>query len=117
MSVREVAAEPDVDAGDEDEVKSMQYDRLPFVAPPNGSGRLFWAPRPTGNYSFDCTLGREYALAVLPMLTAPGGFQLLRNIVLDMLRHGDAKRDHGVIVGMMGEIGTALELGLGRAGQ
>ena len=95
---------------DEEEVTtSIPYDRLPFVIPSNGDRRLFWAPRPTGDYHFECTLGREYALAALPMLTQPGGYQLLRYIVLDMLQHGDAERDRGVIVGMVGEIGTALE--------
>ena len=97
------------DEYDEPELKSMQYDRLPFVTPGNGKGRLFWAPRPTGSYNFDCTLGQEYAFAVLPMLMQPGGHQLLRNIVLDMLEHGDAERDRGVIVGMLGEIGAVLE--------
>lgn len=113
MSACEVAAEPDVDAEDEEEVfTSMQYDRLPFVVPAGagaGIGRVFWAPRPTGEYNFDCILGQQYALAVLPMLTQPGGYQLLRWIVMDMLRHGDATRDHGVIVGMIGEIGAVLE--------
>ena len=108
MSACEIVTGPEVD-DDEEVMTSMLYDRLPFVVPSNGTGRLFWAPRPTGSYNFDCTLGREYALAVLPMLIQPGGHQLLRYIVLDMLEHGDAERDRGVIVGMLGEIGAVLE--------
>ena len=108
MSACEIATGPEVDVDDE-EFSSMLYDRLPFVVPTNDVGRLFWAPRPTGSYNYDCTLGQQYAFAALPMLTHPGGFQLLCWIVMDMLKHGDVERDRGVIVGMMGEIGKVLE--------
>ena len=112
MSACEIATGPEAEADDDDDeevMTSMLYDQLPFVVPSNGEGRLFWAPRPTGSYTFDCTLGHQYAFAVLPMLTQPGGLHLLCWIVMDMLKHGDVERDRGVIVGMMGEIGKVLE--------
>lgn len=87
------------------------YDRLPFVVPGNnGSGRRFWVPPVTGEYGVDCDLGEMYAERALPFLREPeAGRQLLRWIVLDMLKHGDAERDCGVIVGFMGRVGAELE--------
>ena len=102
-------------------MQSHPLDRLPFMVPNPGEGRIMWAPRPTGDYGFDCTLGAEYAEAVLslmrdPSLNDPGlGRGLLRMIVLGILRHGDEQRDRGVIVGMMSRLGDVLACGVGRA--
>jgi hypothetical protein len=80
----------------------MEFDRLPFVS--HGGGihpRNFWAPRPTGDYSFDCSLGAEYAIAALPLMGLGGVAGLLPAIVTNMVHHGDLAKDSGVIVGMM----------------
>lgn len=102
--------------------RAHPYDRLPFVVPSgNGTGRVMWAPRPTGDYHFDCFLGIEYAEAMLSLARAASAGdpldvpQMLRSIVLDILAYGDDQRDQGVIVGMMGRLGEVLAAGIGRA--
>jgi len=102
-------------------MQSHPLDRLPFVIPNPGKGRIMWAPRPTGDYSFDCTLGVEYAEAVLSLMRDPPpndpgrGRQMLRTLVLGILEHGDMQRDRGVIVGMMGRLGDLLADAVGSA--
>jgi hypothetical protein len=87
-------------------------DVLPFVCVrPNGEGRDFWAPRPTGDYSFDCELGGLWGRALLPLLREDATGQLLRHIVLGMCTRGEGGRpgaDRGLIVGLVGVIGQAL---------
>ncbi len=105
----------------EPRMQSHPLDRLPFVFPNPDKERTMWAPRPTGDYHFDCTLGVEYAEAVLSLMRNPPpndpglGRGLLRMIVLGILRHGDEQRDRGVIVGMMSRLGDVLACGVGRA--
>ena len=95
--------------------KAHRFDALPFVcvAVP-GQGRNFWAPHPTGDYGFDCSLGVVYATAVLPMLREPRGRDLFRLIMFGILEHGDKERDAGVLVGFLAEIGAAIEAQAGR---
>lgn len=83
-------------------------DMLPFVAPGDIAVRSFWSPRPTGDYVFDCSLGQRYGEALLPLLRGAAGRHVLRKVVLDMVAQGDAARDRGLIVGMMGVLGDAL---------
>jgi len=100
---------------------SHPLDRLPFVVPNPGEKRIMWAPRPTGDYGFDCTLGVEYAEALLSLMRDPppdnpgAGRQMLRTLVLGILEHGDMQRDRGVIVGMMGRLGDVLARAVGSA--
>jgi hypothetical protein len=80
------------------------FDRLPFVSLSGGEfGRNFWAPRPTGDYVFDCTLGEQYAAAAMPMLARHD--DLLCCMMLAMVRHGDLEREKGVMVGILSAIG------------
>jgi hypothetical protein len=84
-------------------------DFVPFVVMrTDGTGRDFWVPRSSGNYTYDCWLGSQYAKAVLPLLREPSGHMILNSIVVDMVMHGD-KSDHGTIVGFVGTIGRLLE--------
>ena len=86
------------------------YDTLPFARTGDaGEARDFWAPRSTGDYVYDCWLGAAYGQAALPFLREPGGHFLLVQVVLAILERGDAERDRGTVVGMMGVIGRALE--------
>jgi hypothetical protein len=87
------------------------YGSLPFVDwGKRGKPARFWAPRSTGDYTHDCLLGEAYARAALPVLCGRDGAQLLRNIVLGILKDGDRERDLGIIVGMMGTIGRELAI-------
>jgi hypothetical protein len=89
------------------------YDRLPFVTcPKDGTGRNFWAPRPTGDYNEDCCLGEQYAEAVIPMLR--DDHNLLGLIVVSIMAHGDDARDRGVVVGFMLRISKRLIVGPAR---
>jgi hypothetical protein len=96
-----------------DEPVAHPYDRLPFVtAPVAGKTRNFWAPRATGDYTFDCSLGAQYADAVIPMLRTD--HILLGMITLGILEHGDNDNERGVIVGFMGQLSKKLIVGPAR---
>lgn len=89
------------------------YDQLPFViAPVKGEGRTFWAPRPTGDYNFDCGLGAEYADAAIAMLRDDD--HLLGYIALGILERGDKAADRGIIVGFMLRLSQRLIVGPAR---
>jgi hypothetical protein len=94
--------------------RTFPEDALPFVCMlPNGEGRDFWAPRPSGDYNFDCELGVLWGRALLPLLRQDATGQLLRYIVLGMARRGEGGlhgADRGLIVGLMGVVGQALAL-------
>lgn len=88
---------------------SMEIDMLPFVCVAKGAGRRnFWAPRSTGDYAFDCSLGKRYGEALLSLLLKPEGGRLLSSIVMGIAARGRKDRDAGVIVGMMHVIGAHL---------
>jgi hypothetical protein len=95
-----------------DDPVAHPYDGLPFVVTPGKGERIFWAPRPTGDYNFDCSLGAEYADAAIPMIGDDG--TLLRYIVLGILAHGDRERDRGIIVGFFGRLSERLIVGPAR---
>lgn len=88
--------------------EATRVPRLPFSRSGDAEARSFWSPRPTGDYLADCSLGRRYGEALLPLIRREMGVQLLRFVVLDMVRDGDAERDRGLIVGMMGVVGQAV---------
>ncbi len=85
-------------------------DVLPFVCiRPNGEGRDFWAPRPTGDYIIDCDLGALWGEALVPLLRVQP--DLLKYIVLGMARRGQGGlggADQGLIVGLMEVVGRAF---------
>ncbi|WP_072563489.1 hypothetical protein [Granulibacter bethesdensis] len=76
---------------------------LPFVrVAGDGSGTRFWAPEPSGDYLTDCGLGAAYGQALLAMLRAEpeGPSHVLAFLLQDLLRHGDIRRDGGLLAGM-----------------
>ncbi len=85
------------------------FDGLPFVMLPAKGMRIFWAPRPTGDYTLDCDLGAEYADAAIPMIRS--NRNLLGYIVLDILARGEKQRDRGIIVGFFGRLSERLIVG------
>lgn len=95
-----------------EERDASAVDALPFVTPVMGGPACLWSPRPTGDYLFDCALGRRYAAALLPLLRELHGGGLLAGVVLAMMEHGDAERDRGLAIGMMGAIGAAAGRGV-----
>jgi hypothetical protein len=90
--------------------RTIRADVLPFVVMrPNGEGRDYWAPRPTGDYAFDCELGTVWGEALLPILRRDP--DILRRIVLGMCARGEGGlpgMDRGLIVGLIGVVGQAL---------
>lgn len=86
------------------------YDRLPFVVSGKaGTGRNFWAPRPSGDYNDDCSLGEQYAEAAIPMMR--DDHHLLQLIVMGILERGDKVKDRGVVVGFFSRISRRLITG------
>jgi hypothetical protein len=77
-------------------------------------GRNFWSVKPTGDYLTDCETGHEYAAYAYAYMQN-GRMNVLAQIVFDIMQHGDAERDKGLIVGFFYSIYSFL-MGSGGVG-
>lgn len=94
-----------------DQAVAQGLHTLPFVrVAGDGSGTRFWAPEPSGDYLTDCGLGAAYGQALLATLRAEpeGPSHVLAFLLHDLLRHGDIRRDGGLLAGMATVLSDAL---------
>lgn len=88
----------------------MKITGLPFVKDsPRGSSepRNWWSVKPSGDYVEECNTGQRYAALFFQVdketLNA-GGFSLLGQVVMGMIRAGDT---NGIVVGFFSSVAHA----------
>lgn len=85
------------------------YDQLPFVSYRKGEGRIFWNPKPTGDYDRDNALGVEYADAVIPLLR--DNDYLFCLILCGILKYGDNENHRVILISFATQLSKRLITG------